>query len=481
MTLLPDYSNNGYSPRRESLHNSSDRNLNVPPEQRIYVNRNLRLESINAVGFDLDHTLSHYDQLAVGELAFIATKQKLVAKKNFPRQILDIPYDPDFLIRGLIVDLERGNLLKMDGHNYVQRAFHGKKSLSSSERKQIYASKRFTFSKSGYASIDTLFHIPEVFLYIALIDFFERMKHRIDFHQLFLDIRQTIDEAHRDGTIKNEITAHPDRYISADPAIFDVFDRLRSSNKKLFLLTNSEPEYTDTLMNYTMSIASSRTSWKRFFDIIITKSNKPIFFSKRRSRSIQVVKGSCGANQCRNGYELERLLNCRSSSIIYFGDHTYGDILKAKKTMGWRTGMIVPELENEITSALKIRKAYDQLVMMSARREDAERERAELEKVLRDSSGPGAPDPGNSSRAAGLETLLQSLSEEIDNLESVCQNSINARWGSLFREGKQISRFGHQVKDFACIYMHKVGNSLHYPADHYFQSNLDFMPHELFL
>ena len=455
--------------------------MNIPPEQRIYVNRNLRLESINAVGFDLDHTLAHYNQLAVGELAFSATKQKLIAKKNYPKEILSIPYDPDFLIRGLIVDLERGNLLKMDCHNYVQRAFHGKNSLSSSERKQIYASKRFAFSKSIYSSIDTLFHIPEVFLYMSLVEYFEQIRYRFNFHQLFLDIRETIDEAHRDGTIKTKIIANPDRYIKADPAIFDVFERLRTANKKLFLLTNSEPEYTDVLMNYTMSVANGNASWKSFFDIIITKSNKPIFFSKRGSRSVQVVKGECDGAQCHNAYDLERILNCRSSSIIYFGDHTYGDILKAKKTMGWRTGMIVPELEDEITSALKIRKAYNQLVALSERREETERERAALDKLSGVSSGPEGRDPESFERAAELETQLQSLSEEIDTLESVCQDSFNTRWGSLFREGKQISRFGHQVKDFACIYMHKVSNSIYYPADHYFQSDLDFLPHELFL
>lgn len=479
--LLPDSSNSTNPERQKSSNSSSGRDINVPPEQRIYVNRNLRLASINAVGFDLDHTLSHYDQLAVGELAFSATKEKLVVKKNYPKDILSIRYDPDFLIRGLIVDLERGNLLKMDCYNYVQRAFHGKNSLSSSERKQIYASKRFAFSKSSYSSVDTLFHIPEVFLYIALVDFFETKRHRFNYHELFLDIRETIDEAHRDGTIKNEIIANPDRYITADPAIFDVFDRFRTAGKKLFLLTNSEPEYTDVLMNHTISIANSRASWKGFFDIIITKSNKPAFFSKRRSRRVHVVKGTCNSAQCRNAYDLERFLKCRSSTIMYFGDHTYGDILKAKKTMGWRTGMIVPELENEITSALKIRKAYNQLVTLSERRKNTERERTALEKRRSDPDGWNARNSESDARAAGLETQLQSLSEEIDNLESVCQDSFNTRWGSLFREGKQISRFGHQVKDFACIYMHKVSNNIHYQADHYFQSDLDFMPHELFL
>lgn len=481
MTLSIESAHNSGRHQDNSSHNSSEGELNIPPEQRVYVNRNLRLASIDAVGFDLDHTLSHYDQTTVGELAFNATKHKLIKNKQYPSGINDITYDPDFLIRGLIVDLERGNLLKMDCHNYVQRAFHGKRSMSSAQRREIYARRRFAFSKSSYSSIDTLFHIPEVYLYICLVDYFSERRSNVDYHRLFLDIRATIDEAHRDGTIKSEINRNPGRYIMADPTIFDVFDRFKSAGKKLFLLTNSEPEYTETLMNYAMAGSGHRDSWKDFFDIIVTKSNKPFFFSRRKSRSAITVKHASKDTQVRNAYELERSLGCRSGAIIYFGDHTYGDILKAKKTMGWRTGMIVPELEMEISSALKIRKTYNQLVSLSAQREEVERERTSLERYTSPADGSTSPATDVSARMEELDQCLQNLSEEIDNLESVCQSSFNSRWGSLFREGKQISRFGHQVRDFACIYMHKVGNSINYPADHYFQSNVDFMPHELFL
>lgn len=34
--------------------------------------------------------------------------------------------------------------------------------------------------------------------------------------------------------------------------------------------------------------------------------------------------------------------------VLYLGDHVYGDILKSKKTLGWRTMLIVPELASEL-------------------------------------------------------------------------------------------------------------------------------------
>ena len=33
---------------------------------------------------------------------------------------------------------------------------------------------------------------------------------------------------------------------------------------------------------------------------------------------------------------------------MYVGDHMYSDILRSKRTLGWRTVLIVPELDNEM-------------------------------------------------------------------------------------------------------------------------------------
>ena len=41
----------------------------LAPEHRIYVNRNLRLASVEAIGFDLDHTLAHYRGPAVEDVS----------------------------------------------------------------------------------------------------------------------------------------------------------------------------------------------------------------------------------------------------------------------------------------------------------------------------------------------------------------------------------------------------------------------------
>jgi hypothetical protein len=37
------------------------------------------------------------------------------------------------------------------------------------------------------------------------------------------------------------------------------------------------------------------------------------------------------------------------------GDHVYGDILRSKKTLGWRTLLVVPELQGEVRENLQQR------------------------------------------------------------------------------------------------------------------------------
>lgn len=43
-----------------------------------------------------------------------------------------------------------------------------------------------------------------------------------------------------------------------------------------------------------------------------------------------------------------KLIGARGKDVLYFGDHIFGDILKSKKIVGWKTCLIVPEIENEI-------------------------------------------------------------------------------------------------------------------------------------
>ena len=91
----------------------------VPRGARVHVNRNLRLDAIHAVGFDLDYTLAIYRQDEMDRLQTAVTVEKLVATRGYPESLRSAPVRHDFAIRGLFVDRKLGHVLKMDRYRYV--------------------------------------------------------------------------------------------------------------------------------------------------------------------------------------------------------------------------------------------------------------------------------------------------------------------------------------------------------------------------
>ena len=48
-------------------------------------------------------------------------------------------FDWRYMVRGLTIDKQRGNILKIDRHKYVKVAYHGFRELSRQERRAVYS------------------------------------------------------------------------------------------------------------------------------------------------------------------------------------------------------------------------------------------------------------------------------------------------------------------------------------------------------
>ena len=68
----------------EALGEAVPRALDIERSRRIFVNRNLRMDEIEMVGFDMDYTLALYNQRNLEELSIRCTLDKLVAKRGYP-------------------------------------------------------------------------------------------------------------------------------------------------------------------------------------------------------------------------------------------------------------------------------------------------------------------------------------------------------------------------------------------------------------
>ena len=483
------------------LHERVGAESRAAPENRIFVNRNLRMTSIRAIGFDLDHTLAHYRGPAVEELAYALTSRRLVERFGYPEELLEIPYDRKFVIRGLVIDKRRGNILKMDYHNYVARAFHGRRRLKAKARKSAYRTGRVRMSSDAYVSVDTLFHLPEVYLYVVLVDLRDRGRNgrkKRSYTRIYDDVREAIDSVHGDGSLKREILGNLDRFIRIDPRLGPTLEEFRQGGKKLFLLTNSEFYYTQALMTYLLEDPQRPDrNWTELFDLILTDAGKPAFFTDLerawggpREEDAAAPGKVFHAGSARR---LEKELGFRGDEILYFGDHTYGDILRSKKTLGWRTAMVMEELQQEMETTRSVTPQLDELNHWASLRGVLEADTSTLELELRrherkleEAGGSGEAHTKLQRKVEKVRERLGERQAELDQVQRTTrelaiavERRYNPHWGPLFRVGGETSRFGHQVKDFACLYMTRVSNFLTYNSSHYFRSAAERMPHEL--
>ena len=130
----------------------------IPRERGIFCNRTLNLRSIRAVGYDMDYTLIHYRTEAWERRAFEHLQRRLGAA-GFP--VEDLIFDPTFAIRGLILDLELGNLIKCNRFGYVKRAYHGTKPLDYEAQRTAYSRIIVDLAEPRWVFMNTFFSLSE--------------------------------------------------------------------------------------------------------------------------------------------------------------------------------------------------------------------------------------------------------------------------------------------------------------------------------
>jgi HAD superfamily 5'-nucleotidase-like hydrolase len=487
----------------EALGQAVPRSLDIPRARRIFVNRNLRMDEIDLIGFDMDYTLALYHQRNLESLSIQCTLDKLIAKRGYPEEIRALDFDPSFAVRGLVVDRRLGNIFKADRYGHVGRVYHGRTAMSREERHSLYRLERIRLSSPRYAWIDTLFALPEAVMYSAMIDFFEKQRgETVRFDKLWQDIRECIDEAHRDESMKRVIKANLGDYIVKDPELAPTLHKFRSSGRRLFVLTNSAWDYTDAVMSHLLGAAvPAYPNWRSYFDIVICAGSKPAFFTERNP-FLEIdpaghVKGEHTGPfargriyQAGNIVDFDAGVGVRGDHVLYIGDHIYGDMLRAKKSSVWRTAMILQELESELTAVEnnkdrleRVEALERQLVRLDSEISYQQMMLKSLQKLADAGSGvAGDVDAAKHEakrRLDELRTALKQAADEVSENDLVIDRAFNPYWGAIFREGKENSRFGQQVEDYACVYTSRVSNFLAYSPLRYFRSPRDHMPHEL--
>ncbi|MEE8142671.1 MAG: HAD-IG family 5'-nucleotidase [Planctomycetota bacterium] len=480
----PEAPRGGELPWWHNLVNSAILGPVIDPNRTVFTNRTLRFDRINAVGFDLDHTLAIYNCSALDSLAMRLAIDRLIAHENIPPALFDDLPEPSFARKGLIVDIELGNVLKVDRYGHVSIAYHGKDRLVGSEKRATYGDLDViphVTHGDRFVQVDSAFAQPEILIYAGVAPHMKVGERK----NLWRRIRHHTDTVHRDGSLKTVIMQSPLAFLVPEVDTLHLLHHLREGGKRVFLLTNSEWNYTQAIVQ--ASLSGCNENWIDLFDLVVVEANKPSFFSSKAKKkghplnSDKVVEGG-------NIQDLEKRLGCNGPEILYVGDHIYSDLISSKRRTHWRTMLIISELEEELDAHALLPGMVQQLKETEDRRTHTEREVQHWKAVeaalnrLEDSDHADLVQRFQRQCARNREQAMHALGEFIhqrEDLRAQISDATNSYWGSLFRAGTELTYYGRQLEDFACTYTSRATNITLYPADHYFRSSMDYLPHEL--
>lgn len=440
----------------------------------VFTANELDLNEVSVYGFDYDYTIACYKK-NLNYLLYNLGRDSLVERFKYPKDIKNLEYVPNYTIRGLHYDIEKGLLLKLDSFLQIQlgTVFRGLTRVPDEEVKNLYRNRfipiAYVEGVKGNSStrrmiqLADLFSVPEMYLMCTVTEYFNR--NHIDYHPeiLFRDVKNAIGSSH--PVMHRIVGDHVKEYIKETPDMRKFFDRLVNANKKLFLVTNSPFHFVDKGMRYIVG-----DDWRDLFDVVIVQARKPKFFTEH-SRPLRIYDEKTNSHTWDRVTKLEKgviyyegtvkilqnLTGWRGHQVLYFGDHPYSDLADVTLEHGWRTGAIINELSHEIDTLnnQEFKCNANWLQMLTSLMED-----------IQDHETPES------------EEALRKWSKERDEIRFKMKNIFNPQFGSVFRTYHNPTYFSRRLFRFADIYTSKMTNLLHYSVKHTFYPRRGVMPHE---
>jgi hypothetical protein len=304
-----------------------------------------------------------------------------------------------------------------------------------------------------------------------------------------------LDTAYAEGMMKAEIMKDPARYVFEDAEIpLTLLDQV-NAGKKLVLITDSEWEYVREIMPYAFDphLPSGKT-WRDLFALVIASAGKPNFFLQEQpafelaaeeglfKRVIGPLKqGSIYAGG--HAALVEEALGLSGGEMMYVGDHVESDVHATKSILRWRTGLVLRELEDELTCLNGFRDRQAQLSKLMAEKTDLEQRQTQLRLLAQRAKRGYGPKVGVSidelyrqindatDRILKLDVKIGPLAQEAGRL-------FNPRWGLLTRAGYDKSYLTRLLEGYADIYMSRVSSFLYQTPFAYLRSTRSSLPHD---
>ncbi|GIQ81259.1 HAD-superfamily hydrolase, subfamily IG, 5'-nucleotidase, partial [Kipferlia bialata] len=453
--------------------------------------------------FDLDFTLAQYNT-EFEELIYNLARDYMVNDLGYPEILKECRYDQMFPIRGLFLDKQLGNLLKVDEYGNIVIASHGRRVMSRENRHHVY--KNAVLSKEDlksprYALLDTFFAAPESCLAADLVERLESLqaikevtafdassddeeesvptpapsldevrnleRGRLSYNMLLSDLRTAMEHVHRrDGPLKTITMQHFDKYVVQCARLPQLLEGLRKGGKRTFVLTNSGYNYATSLLEHILG-----QDWRSFFDYVIVNAQKPKWFGDgtplrevkhsgrpsvgsvgKRMLTTKIYQGGCIS-------QFTRMAKLPPWSVLYCGDQLFGDIVKPKGAF-WRTCLIVPEIHREIRAFENSQEVFDRLTNLEFLRSEIFR--------------------GLDIHCTQMPPQAKEVQKQIERVGHDIQRLFSHVFGSVFTTSWARTYYSSRVSVYTDLYTASVGNLSGYPPFYVFSAatGARFMPHE---
>ncbi|BFZ10027.1 hypothetical protein BsWGS_13065 [Bradybaena similaris] len=339
--------------------------------------RKINFANCDVLGFDMDYTLSRYKFVPFFNMVYEGVCTFLVEHKNYSSSIFHgLNEDKDLIYKGLIVDFQKGNVLKLGHDGIILRATHGTKTLSQREIETVYKDKKFAdyeSFKQGMKSADgkwrffeNYFDIPGLVAFSKIIDYFREQnmyESSSTYEHVWADVLAALEDMYSPshfadcrGHFFKHMTKDMNKYATpASQQVKDWLRALRMNNRKLFLLTSSYPDFAAHVMNFILG-----SDWRSYFDLILTGGRKPRFFTeskpfievKNQKLGQEVKRLRTGGEYCHGNYSdlmvfLREVTKKQDPTVIYFGDNLWADAWPSKTLGGWKSVLVLEEMDAE--------------------------------------------------------------------------------------------------------------------------------------
>ena len=385
--------------------------------------------------------------------------------------------------------------------------------MSREDRHALYHLERIRLSSPRYHSIDTLYALSEA----------SRPTPRSSTRSSSAAtrrLRQALHRhprVHRRGAPRRDDPRRRHREFAAlrrrDPELAPTLHKLRSARARSSSCSRTRAgRYTEKMMTYLLGGAMPRVP--ELAALLRRRHRRRArsraFFQERRplmerdgDASSQPASAARARPHLRGRQprttSSARSASTRRSSVLYVGDHIYGDILRSKKESRVAHRDDHPGARDRgrrrpSADAARHRRGSTSSSASGATstpRLDYQRCSKSLQKLAGARQPMPAGDgrcrhsrraprrgqaPPSTSCAARCAATPRSA---YDALERGSRSRVQSHWGRSSRRGNENSRFGEQVEDYACLYTSRVSNFLAYSPLRYFRSPRDQMPHEL--